>query len=198
MNSLDLFNESTPIELFYPWSLPFSIANNFYSPIINCIIFSIYIIPLASIFLLVSIFVKKIPKIANYLVIVITLVVMVFCQTTAMVLCANTFRWFLNLPIITYCSFFVTLIALILSSVVGTNYLRKRNSQYAEYKELSAQSKLETKENKEKKTKIKRKLFVAVIGTIFAILLTFSMNCSSVNSTEKPLKVSNLSIVPPV
>ena len=175
MNSLDLFNESTPIELFYPWSLPFSIANNFYSPIINCIIFSIYIIPLASIFLLVSIFVKKIPKIANYLVIVITLVVMVFCQTTAMVLCANTFRWFLNLPIITYCSFFVTLIALISSSVVGTNYLRKRNSQYAEYKELSAQSKLETKENKEKKTKIKRKLFVAVIGTIFAILLTFSI-----------------------
>ena len=30
------------------------------------------------------------------------------------------------------------------------------------------------------------------------ILLTLFINCSSVNSTEKPLKLSNLSIVPPV
>ena len=175
MNSLDLFNDTTPLELFHPWNLPFAIAENFYSPILNCLLFSIYLVPLASIFLIVSIFVKKIPKIPNYLVIVITLVIMVFCQTSTMVLCANTFRWFINLPIVIYCSFFITLITLILTSAVVINYLRKRNSQYAEYKQLYLQSKLETKDNKEKQTKIKSKLFIAVIGSIFAILLTFSL-----------------------
>lgn len=176
MNSLDLFNETSNPILFYGWNLPLKISQFFYSPILSVLFYSIYSVPLAAIFLLVSVFVKKISDKAIYLVSHIAIIFMIFCQTTAMVLSANTFRWFLELPIIIYISFFVTLLSLMGLSFVGINHLRKKNPLYAEYKELYLKSKQESKEKElqQKKTKIKTKLFITVIGSITIILVTFS------------------------
>ncbi len=177
MNSLDLFNENATEQLFYAWNFPSTVAQYFYSPILNVTFYLIYFIPLASLFLIISIFVKKIPKNTIYFVIYSSLFIMLFCQTTSIILCANTFRWFLKLPITIYISFLITLIALFCVSAIGINYLRKKNPQYAEYKQLYFQSLQDSKENKEQKksTKIKIKLFITVIGTITIILVTFSI-----------------------
>ena len=176
MNSLDLFNETANPILFFGWNLPFAISQYFYNPFLSVIFYSIYLVPLSAIFLIITIFIKKISKMAIYIITQICVILMIFCQTSAMVLCANTFRWFLELPILIYCSFFITFISLCVLSILGINYLRKKNPQYAEYKELYLKSKQneKAKDSKEKKSKIKTKLFVTVISSITIILVTFS------------------------
>ena len=62
MNSLDLFNETSNPILFYGWNLPLKISQFFYSPILSVLFYSIYFVPLAAIFLLISIFIKKISE----------------------------------------------------------------------------------------------------------------------------------------
>lgn len=176
MNSLDLFNETANPILFFGWNLPFAISQYFYNPFLSVIFYSIYLVPLSAIFLIITIFIKKISKMAIYIVTQICVTLMIFGQTSAMVLCANTFRWFLELPILIYCSFSITFISLCVLSTLGINYLRKKNPQYAEYKELYLKSKQneKAKDSKEKKSKIKTKLFVTVISSITIILVTFS------------------------
>jgi hypothetical protein len=101
---------------------------------------------------------------------------MIFSQLSCLILCANTIRWFKQLPIIIYILFILVAILHFIFSAVGINYLRRKNPKYTEYKQLYLQSKLESKEknSKDKSTKIKTKMFFIVIGSIIIILSTFS------------------------
>ena len=182
MNSIDLFeninsvDKSASIQLFYGWNYPLSFSQFFYKPVLNILLYSIYLVPAGAIFLIVSIFVKKIPKKVNYLVIYSCLTIMIFSQLSCLILCANTIRWFKQLPIIIYILFTLVAILHFLLSAVGVNYLRGKNPKYAEYKQLYLQSKQELKEknSKDKSSKIKTKMFFVVIGSIIIILSTFS------------------------
>ena len=182
MNSINLLeninsvDNTTSVQLFYGWNFSIVFSQFFYKPILNVLLFTIYIIPLSAIFLAISIFVKKIPKQVSYIVTYISLTIMLFSQLTCLTLCANTIRWFKQLPIIIYILFaFVAILHFVLSAV-GVNYLRRKNPRYAEYKQLYLQSKLESKEKntKNKFSKIKTKMFLVVIGSIVIILSTFS------------------------
>ena len=163
MNSIDLFeninsvDKSASIQLFYGWNYPLSFSQFFYKPVLNILLYSIYLVPAGAIFLIVSIFVKKIPKKVNYLVIYSCLTIMIFSQLSCLILCANTIRWFKQLPIIIYILFTLVAILHFLLSAVGVNYLRRKNPKYAEYKQLYLQSKQELKEknSKDKSSKIK-------------------------------------------
>ena len=157
MNSIDLFeninsvDKSISTHLFYGWNFP-------------------------TIFLIISIFIKKIPKTVEYIVIYSCLTIMLFSQLTGLTLCANSIRWFKQLPIIICILFAFVAILHFLLSAVGVNSLRRKNPRYAEYKQLYLQSKLESQEknSKDKFRKIKTKMFLVVIGSIVIILSTFS------------------------
>ena len=182
MNSIDLseninsVDKSISTHLFYGWNFPITFSQFFYKPILNVLLFSIYLIPASTIFLIISIFIKKIPKTVEYIVIYSCLTIMLFSQLTGLTLCANSIRWFKQLPIIIYILFAFVAILHFLLSAVGVNYLRRKNPRYAEYKQLYLQSKLESqaKNSKDKFRKIKTKMFLVVIGSIVIILSTFS------------------------
>ena len=181
MDSIDLLenikiDESSSVQLFYGWNYPLTFSQNFYKPVLNILLYSIYLIPASAIFLIISIFIKKISKKVNYIVIYSCLTIMIFSQLSCLILCANTIRWFKQLPIIIYILFILVAILHFIFSAVGINYLRRKNPKYTEYKQLYLQSKLESKEknSKDKSTKIKTKMFFIVIGSIIIILSTFS------------------------
>ena len=169
INSID---KNGFVQLFYGWNFPLLFSQFFYKPILNFCLYSVYFVPISALYLLISIFIKKIPKQVNYIVIYTSLSIMLFCQLSCLTLFANTIRWFKQLPIIIYILFaFVSLLHFLLSAV-GINYLRRKNPRYAEYKQLYLQSK--QKKTKDKYRKIKTKLFFVVIGSIVVILSTFS------------------------
>lgn len=169
INSID---KNGFVQLFYGWNFPLLFSQFFYKPILNFCLYSVYFVPISALYLLISIFFKKIPKQVNYIVIYTSLSIMLFCQLSCLTLFANTIRWFKQLPIIIYILFaFVSLLHFLLSAV-GINYLRRKNPRYAEYKQLYLQSK--QKKTKNKYRKIKTKLFFVVIGSIVVILSTFS------------------------
>ena len=94
MNSIDLLenikiDESSSVQLFYGWNYPLTFSQIFYKPVLNILLYSIYLIPASAIFLIISIFIKKISKKVNYIVIYSCLTIMIFSQLSCLILCAN-------------------------------------------------------------------------------------------------------------
>ena len=92
-----------------------------------------------------------------------------------MIICANTSQWFKSLPLIIYITFGFAIISHLALSILGIINIRLNNPQYAEYKVLRQEEieKSKNKKNNDKKTSLKTKLTLFIIGTISIILFSF-------------------------
>ena len=176
MLSINLTTDNSNTELLFAYNLPLSSKAAFYSPFCTFAYWLVYLIPVAAIFVFISLFKKEITYKPIFIVTLVSLTIMVFCQLSCLMICANTIRWFTQLPPIVYCSFILVVLFHSFLSVFGIKHLRTKNTQYAEYKLLDEQTIQDAKVKKEKvkKTKIKTKMFIAVITAITTILVAFS------------------------
>ena len=68
MNSINLIeninsvDNPSSVQLFYGWNFPFVFSHFFYKPVLNVLLYTIYFIPVAAVFLTISLFVKRISK----------------------------------------------------------------------------------------------------------------------------------------
>lgn len=176
MQSINLISETAITKFFHAYSLPFESKTAFYSPLCNFLFWLVYLIPLTVVLLITSFFTKKIKNLLLYIFTMLSLSIMAFCQLSCMMICANTFRWFTQLPAYMYFLFAITVLFHCSAAILGIRHLRIKNSQYAEYIQLYQQAKQDEKlkKTKDKSYKIKTKMAFAVIGSIIIILVAFS------------------------
>lgn len=176
MLSINLNADNSKSDLLFAFNLPLTSKAAFYSPFCTFAYWLVYLIPAAAIFIFISFFKKEITYKSIFIVTLSSLTIMAFCQLSCLMICANTIRWFLQLPVIIYCSFILVVLFHSFLSIFGIRHLRTKNSQYSEYKQLDEQTLQNTKSKKDKikKTRIKTKMFIAVISAITIILSAFS------------------------
>ncbi len=109
MDKMDLFNHNEVPQLLYPFTILTSglVQKSFHFFYISC--FSLFLLPVAFLIILTSIFNKKITQNA---VIISAFVAVTFYLATAisgMMTFANTIRWFQSLSILVYAAFFTVL-----------------------------------------------------------------------------------------
>ena len=136
MDKLDLLNYEQPSQLLYPFTVLFSglVQKDFYFFYISC--FSFFLLPVAFLIILTSIFCKKITQ--NIVMITALIAVTCYLSTvvSGMTVFANTIRWFQSLSILVYAAFFIALIFHIFLISRGISIIKENNEAYAEYKQL--------------------------------------------------------------
>lgn len=166
MHSLILGDFDKTAQLILPFKLPFC---GYSGIIFKYLSFAIYLIPFASLFLMVSIFIKDNVNHILYIIVYVALTVYLYASAFTMMIYVNTPRWFLTLPASVYITFGVSFSFHLAMSIFGILALRKLNPEFAEYKALQ-------KESKQKiKFSIKTKVTLTIIGTISVILLAFML-----------------------
>ena len=135
-----------------------------FSCIFHFVYFMIYFVPFTALFLLISLFIKGKVNIVLYVLTYISLTFYLFCSVTCLVIFANCWRWFLNLPVQVYAAFGAAFISHALMSIFGILFLREMNPEFAEYKKIQAESKQKTK------ISIKTKLILTIIGVILVLI----------------------------
>ena len=159
MDKMDLLNyEQTP-QLLYPFTVLFSglVQKSFHFFYVSC--FSFFLMPVAFLIILTSIFYKKITQ--NTVIISAFIAITCYLATaiSGMTIFANTIRWFKSLSILVYIAFFTALIFHIFLIIRGIALIKAKNEAYSEYKQLILQDEREKKldkqpENKEMKAAI--------------------------------------------
>ena len=175
MMQITLNDPNSISTLLFPYTVAFIKDVNFYAPGLQLLFYSIYFLPLTFVVLVISIFVKKIPQKLLYFLVLISLTIYLFCGISCMIICANTSLWFKSLPLIIYITFGFAIISHLALSILGIINIRLNNPQYAEYKVLRQEEieKSKNKKNNDKKTSLKTKLTLFIIGTISIILFSF-------------------------
>ena len=136
MDKMDLLNyEQTP-QLLYPFTVLFSglVQRNLHFFYISC--FSFFLLPVAFLIILTSIFNKKITQ---NIVIISAFVAVTFYLAAAisgMMTFANTIRWFQVLSILVYIAFFTAFIFHVFLISRGISLIKANNEAYSEYKQL--------------------------------------------------------------
>lgn len=166
MNSLILGDFESSTELIKPYLYPFC---GYEGSLFKYLSFSIYFLPFAALFLLISIFIKDKVNHILYIVTYIALTIYLYAAAFSFMIYANTTRWFLILPKYIYVIFGTSFIMHLAMSIEGILALRQLNPEFAEYKNLQ-------KESRQKiRFSIKTKVTLTIIGTISTILLVFML-----------------------
>ena len=148
MDKMDLLNyEQTP-QLLYPFTVLFSglVQRNLHFFYISC--FSFFLLPVAFLIILTSIFNKKITQ---NIVIISAFVAVTFYLAAAisgMMTFANTIRWFQGLSILVYAAFFTAFIFHVFLISRGIPLIKANNEAYSEYKQLILEDEKTDKLNK--------------------------------------------------
>lgn len=175
MRELNLFTTEIKINLIYPFSYP--LEKLFFLPI--------YLMPAIAIFQIVSIFTKKkFTKLANILFFVGISLYIIF-SISALIINANTFRWFKNLPWYIYLTFLFCLITHFLLIFITLINLRKNDQNFLEYLKIKNAEK--TDNNSKIQISLKTKVSFAILGTVTVILgsfMFFILNSYKSNMTE--------------
>ncbi len=169
MQSINLGDSESIASLIFPYMLPFTKAAAIQDSILHIVYFMIYFLPFTALFLLISLFIKGKVNIVLYVITYISLTFYLFCSVTSLVIFANCWRWFLNLPPVVYAVFGCAFISHALMSIFGIFFLREMNPEFAEYKKIQAESKQKTK------ISIKTKLTLTIISVIAVIMVIFTI-----------------------
>lgn len=198
MESLDLFNSEFVPNIISAFKLPFCKHEAISTSLMHILFWTIYLLPVCGILFIVSIFTPKITKQHLYFSFLASISIYLFCYIGALILCANTIRWFKTLPSELYLLFLLVFIIHAIICIFGINYFRLSNTDYAEYKqfkneqkELKIQRKKELKAKRKEKFSLKKlftfklpvinrisiktKLIFSVFGTITILLITFAI-----------------------
>ena len=151
MDKMNLLNyEQTP-QLLYPFTVLFSglVQKEFYFFYISC--FSFFLLPIAFLIILASIFYKKITQ--NIVIISAFVAVTLYLAPTlsGMTVFANTIRWFKSLSILVYAAFFTALIFHIFLISRGIALIKAKNEAFSEYKQLILEDEKAAKSDKSEK-----------------------------------------------
>ena len=169
MQSISLGDTESTSSLIYPYMLPFTQVPAIQDSAFHIIYFMIYFVPFTALFLLISLFIKGKVNTVLYVITYISLTFYLFCSVTCIVMFANCWRWFTNLPVTAYVAFGLVFVAHALMSIFGILFLREMNPEFAEYKKIQAESKQKTK------ISIKTKLTLTIIGVIAVIMVFFTL-----------------------
>ena len=169
MQSVSLGDTESKALLIYPYMLPFTQVPSIQDNAFHIIYFMIYFIPFTALFLLISLFIKGKVNTVLYVITYISLTFYLFCSVTCIVMFANCWRWFVNVPVSVYVSFALVFVSHALMSIFGIIFLRRMNPEFTEYKKIQAESKQKTK------ISIKTKLTLTIIGVIAVIMIFFTI-----------------------
>ena len=126
IDKIDLLSTQTNIILLFPYKIPFE----------NPVFFIFYLLPLFSIFLIVSIFLKKDFSKLSSLLFFIGLTIYIIFYVTITIFNATTIRWFLSIPWYIYLNFAISIIAHSTIAIIELKRIRKNNPNYLEYKTI--------------------------------------------------------------
>lgn len=167
MSSIDLFDSSSEIQFFNLYKIPFyEDFINLKSTILYWCLYSVYFLPLNALFLILALFIKDNLRKSLYLTTLICLTIYIFSCVTNLIVCANSARWFVNLPWYVYLNFSFAFVVHAVLSFYGIHWLRMNNQSYAEYKEIQS-------ENKTTRISVKTKILLAFVISISVILFSF-------------------------
>ena len=169
MQSINLGDAESTAGLIYPYLLPFTESPIIQDTLFHFVYFMIYFIPFTALFLLISLFIKGKVNVVLYVLTYISLTFYLFCSVTCLVIFANCWRWFLQLPPTVYASFGLAFLTHALMSIFGILFLREMNPEFAEYKKMQAESKQKTR------ISIKTKLTLTIISVIAVIMVIFTI-----------------------
>lgn len=167
MDSFNLFEENS-INLIFPFKLPFSAgienikATVFYFPL-----FLIYFLPLNSLFLVLSLFIKDNLKKILYLMTFISLTVYLYCAAALLISNANAPAWFISLPKLIYAAILLAFIWHAFMAFYALYYWRNADPAYSIYKIINS-------ENKIAKTSVKTKIILTLVLTTSVMLASFA------------------------
>ena len=152
MDKMDLFKPEQAARLLYPFTVLFSdvVQKNFNFFYVSC--FSFFLLPPLFIFIVISLFQKKINEHVIFICTLIAVTLYLSTSVSGIVLFANTERWFLSLSTWVYFAFFTALIFHIFLIAYGIISIKTKNESYMEYKYLL----LEEKKGRKKKSVLKR------------------------------------------
>lgn len=152
MDKMDLFKPEQAARLLYPFTVLFSavVQKSFNFFYVSC--FSFFLLPPLFIFIVISLFQKKINEHVIFICTLIAVTLYLSTSVSGIVLFANTERWFLSLSPWVYFAFFTALIFHIFLIAYGIISIKTKNESYMEYKYLL----LEEKKGRKKKSVFKR------------------------------------------
>lgn len=164
MQALSLENRLSQSKLIFPFLLPI-----YFTPgrALFFLSFLIYLLPLNSIYLITSIFLKKKDRLILYFINFSLLTLYLLTAFTNMIIFANCPRWFLQLPVFIYCIVAMALISHIIMAFYTIDLVRTSNPEYLSYIESEKNS------AKTKQTHIKTKLTLTIMTTLSLILILF-------------------------
>lgn len=186
MESIELYDETFMPNVLYGFNLPFSVSPLIATSVFKILDCMIYLIPLIAAFLLYSIFNDKISFKLIYILTIIGLSIYLFCSISSLIIFANTTRWFKNLPVIIYIFFSVALLSHFVLTFTGIHLNRTTNPEYISSRQIISSI------NQNQRFSIKTKLILIVIGTILAILITFTLLILSGYKTQITQAVSDI------
>jgi len=221
MDKMDLLNDERTPQLLYPFTVLFSglVQKDFYFFYISC--FSFFLLPVAFLIILVSMFYKKIPQTIVIIASLVAITSYLAVLISGMTVFANTIRWFQSLSILVYIAFFIALIFHVFLISRGIAFIKTQNESSLEYRQLLDEEEkaeeLDRKSGKEKtvsehkkperKTYLKHKItFVILVAIIviistfiytdlknYKLLLTQNVNTTGTNQAEQVAAIYNFS-----
>ena len=186
MESIELYDETYLPTTLFSFNLPFSVSPLIQTSVFKILDCAIYLLPLIAAFFIYTCFNKKIPYKVIYILTIAALSIYLFCSISSLIIFANTIRWFKNLEPVIYVLFFFAVISHITLTFFGMYFNRTTNPEYKDAKEIIKNI------NKKHRFSIKTKLILIVIGTILAILITFTLLILSGYKTQITEAVSDI------
>ena len=153
MDKMDLLNyEQTP-PLLYPFTMLFSdlLQKELHFFYISC--FSFFLLPIAFLIILISIFNKKITQNTIIISALVAVTLYLVSAVSGMMMFANTIRWFRSLSILVYAAFFTALIFHVFLIIRGISLIKAKNETYSEYKQLILEDEKTEKSDKQPENK---------------------------------------------
>ena len=221
MDKMDILNDERTPQLLYPFTVLFSglVQKDFYFFYISC--FSFFLLPVAFLIILVSMFYKKIPRTIVIIASLVAITSYLAVLISGMTVFANTIRWFQSLSILVYIAFFIALIFHVFLISRGIAFIKTQNESSLEYRQLldeeekaeeldrkSGKKKTASEHKKpERKTYLKHKItFVILVAIIviistfiytdlknYKLLLTQNVNTTGTNQAEQVAAIYNFS-----
>ena len=188
MNKADLINTAERSALFFPFTVLFSgaVQQGFNFLYISC--FSFFLLPVPFILIVVSFFQKKISNGIIYPFVLVSVSMYLAAAVSAMILFANTPRWFYSLHFSIYVAFFTALVFHFILITKGIISIKTQNEFYAEYRRLLKEE--EKKELASQKRLIKKLKSQKVTGNDFkedflAVKTALENSITNLKNTKK-------------
>lgn len=183
MKSLTLGDFESQADLITAYLYPFC---GYEGQLFKYLSFTIYFVPFAALFLLISLFIKDNINKILYIIVYAALTIYLYSSAFTFMIYANTPRWFAQLPKYIYVVFALSFIFHLAMSIEGILAIREMNPEFAEYRNIQ-------KESKQKiGFSIKTKVTLTIIGTISVILVVFMILILSIYKKSYTEAVSSM------